>query len=61
MSFGHILLEEYFMITTRYIKNINTRMRVRFGNRIFVIKKIINSFQLNHLLKILAIEITEQS
>lgn len=61
MSFGHILSEEYFIITTRYLKNINTRMRVKFGDRIFAIKKIVNPFQLNHLLKILAVEVTEQS
>ncbi len=59
IDFGHLVKEEYFLITTRYLEIINNNMRIRFGNRIFVIKRIINPYQLNHILKILSQEITE--
>ncbi len=59
VSFGHIMAEEYFIITCRYIKNMNCRMRISFGDRIFTIKRIINPYELNHFLKFLVLEITE--
>ncbi|MDX1924422.1 MAG: head-tail adaptor protein [Rickettsiaceae bacterium] len=57
IKFGHLLQEEYFLITTRYVKTINDQMRIRFRDRTFIIRKIINPYQLNHILKIVAQEI----
>jgi head-tail adaptor len=60
ISFGHLLTEEYFLITTRYLRNLNSSMRIRFNDRIFAIKRIINPYELNHILKIIAQELTEE-
>ena len=42
INFGHLTKEEYFIITVRYLRLINQDMRIRFKNRIFAIKRIIN-------------------
>ncbi len=60
INFGHVMSEEYYLFTTRYIETINYKMRLKFGNRIFVIKRIINPYEFNHLLKIIVLEITEK-
>ena len=60
INFGHIMSEEYYIITFRYVENINYKMRIKFGNRIFLIKKIINPYEQNRYLKVIALEITEK-
>lgn len=60
ISFGHLLSEEYFIITCRFIQNIHRKMRIKFGERYFAIKRIINLYELNHIVKIIALEITEE-
>jgi head-tail adaptor len=59
INFGHLLSEEYFIITTRYLRNLNNLMRIRFNQRVFAIKRIINPYELNHVLKIIVHEVTE--
>ncbi|MDX1917247.1 MAG: head-tail adaptor protein [Rickettsiaceae bacterium] len=59
INFGHLAREEYFVITLRYLPIIHKSMRIRFRNRLFTIKRIINPSELNHILKIIAQEITE--
>ncbi len=60
LNFGHVMFEEYYLLTTRYTPHINYKMRIRFGRRIFIIKRIINPYEINQLLKIIVLEITEK-
>lgn len=60
INFGHLMSEEYFIITMRFLKNISSKMRIKFGDRLFAIKRIVNPYQLNNILKIIALEITEK-
>ncbi|MDX2050660.1 MAG: hypothetical protein SFT93_05795 [Rickettsiaceae bacterium] len=57
INFGHLLNEEYFVFTTRFINNLSSKIHIRFNNRIFMIRKIISPYQLNHIMKIIAQEI----
>lgn len=61
ISFGHLLVEEYFIITIRYLECVKATMRIAFRNKIFAIKRIVNPYSLNHVLKIIALEITESA
>ncbi len=57
MNFGHILSEEYYLFTTRFNKDINNKMRIKFGNKLYEIKRVINEKIRNKTLKIIALQI----
>lgn len=57
-SFGHLVTEAYFMFKIRFTDKINIKMRIKFGDRIFDIKRIINDKENSIILKIIAFEIT---
>ncbi len=57
LSFGHIMTEGYYLFKTRFIKNVNTNMRILFKKRYFEIKRIINILEQNKFLHIIGLEI----
>lgn len=56
-SFGLIVTEAFYMFKIRFSKSINTKMRIKFNERIFEIKRIINPGEENILLHIITLEI----
>jgi SPP1 family predicted phage head-tail adaptor len=57
MAFGNIITEKYFVFTLRFIKNIDPKMRIKFDNRIFEIKRIIDQDERGRVLTIITLEI----
>lgn len=56
-SFGHLITEEYFLFKTRGSLEINNKMRIKFKNRLFDIKRVIDIDQNERFLQIIALEI----
>jgi SPP1 family predicted phage head-tail adaptor len=56
-SFGHIVTENFFMFKIRYLPDLNTKLRIRFDERIFEIKRIINLNEKNIFLQIIGLEL----
>lgn len=48
--------QPYFMFIMRYDKNINNKLRIKYKERIFTIKRVVNIDEASKFLKILAIE-----
>lgn len=57
ISFGSVISEKYFLFSMRFIKDINCSMRIRFNDRIFEIKRIIDKDERGRILTIVALEI----
>ncbi|MFK7974216.1 MAG: head-tail adaptor protein [Rickettsiaceae bacterium] len=57
INFGNIISEEYFIFCTRLIKGLNKSMRIKFQDRMFEIRRIINDDTHKNMLKIIALEI----
>lgn len=57
-GFGHIVTDGYFIFQTRGSLKITTKMRIKFKNRIFDIKRVIDVEEAGRWLKIIALEIT---
>ncbi|WP_375327107.1 head-tail adaptor protein [Candidatus Tisiphia endosymbiont of Nemotelus uliginosus] len=57
LSFGHVMTEGYYIFKIRFIKNINTNMRILFKERYFEIKRIINVVEQNKFLNVIGLEI----
>lgn len=57
LSFGDVLSEEYYIFHIRYLEEIDSCMRIKFGEKIFEIKRIINKNFSNKILSIIALEI----
>ena len=57
MQFGNVITEEYFLFTTRFIKDINKTMRISFHNQIFEIKRIIDEDSKGRMLGIVALKV----
>ncbi|MGV2432261.1 MAG UNVERIFIED_CONTAM: phage head closure protein [Rickettsiaceae bacterium] len=55
-SFGHIVTEAYFMFKIRYSLEVTDKMRIKFNDRIFEIKRIINIGEGNRVLQIITLE-----
>ena len=56
LNFGSLITEDIFMFRLRFIKNIHSKMRIKFKNRIFEIKRIIDQSEQNRILQIIALE-----
>ena len=56
-DFGHIITANFISITIRYDNLINAKMRIRFKDKEFEIKKIVEDFDNQKFLKIIALEI----
>lgn len=56
-SFGHIVTEGYFMFKIRALHGITSKMRIKFHDRLFEIKRIIDIEEKNFVLKIIALEV----
>jgi SPP1 family predicted phage head-tail adaptor len=56
-SFGHIVTENFFMFRIRYLPKLNCKLRIKFNDRIFEIKRIINLREKNEILQIIALEL----
>lgn len=56
-SFGHVVTEGYFMFKIRALEGVHNKMRIRFKERIFEIKRIIDLEENGRLLQIIALEI----
>lgn len=58
-SFGQLSTENYFVFKIRYKSEVSNNMRLAYKNRIFEIKRIINPYERDKVLQIIALEITE--
>lgn len=56
-SFGHVVTEGYFMFRIRALLGITSKMRIRFYDRLFEIKRIIDVDERGRMLKIIALEV----
>ena len=57
MQFGNVITEEYFLFTTRFIKDLDKTMRISFHNQIFEIKRIIDEDSKGRMLGIVALKV----
>ena len=57
MQFGNVITEEYFLFTTRFIKDIDKTVRISFHNQIFEIKRIIDEDSKGRMLGIVALKV----
>lgn len=57
ISFGNVIAEEYFLFNIRFVPGIHSNMRIKFREKIFEIKRIINEQERNRVLSIIALEI----
>jgi len=57
MQFGNVITEEYFLFTTRFIKDLDKTMRISFHNQIFEIKRIIDEDSKGRMLGIAALKV----
>jgi SPP1 family predicted phage head-tail adaptor len=56
-NFGHVITEAYFLFKIRYQSEITNKMRIKFKERIFEIKRIINVAEKNRLMNLISLEI----
>lgn len=56
-SFGHVVTEGYFMFKIRALLGVTSKMRIRFHERLFEIKRIIDVDERGRILKIIALEV----
>ncbi|MBP7190057.1 MAG: head-tail adaptor protein [Rickettsiaceae bacterium] len=59
-AFGNIVTDGYFVFQTRGSIKVSTKMRIKFKNRIFDIKRVIDVEEAGRWLKIIALEIERQ-
>lgn len=57
LNFSHVITESLFLLRTRFIKNLHTKMRIIFKDRVFEIKRIVNLAEQDRILQIIALEI----
>jgi len=57
ISFGNVITEGYFFFRTRFIKKIHREMRIKFHDRIFEIKRLVDEEERGKMLSIVALEI----
>ncbi|MDG1436317.1 MAG: head-tail adaptor protein [Rickettsiaceae bacterium] len=57
VDFGNMITEEYFIFRTRFIKGIHRQMRIKFHERIFEIKRIIDEDERGKSLNIIGLEV----
>lgn len=56
-DFGHVVTEGYFIFKIRSLKDVSLAMRIKFENRCFQIKRIIDLHESKQVMKIIALEI----
>ncbi len=56
-SFGNIVTEAFFMFKIRFTEAVNTKMRIKFRNRLFEIKRIINVGEKSKIMQIIGLEL----
>ncbi len=56
-SFGHVVTEGYFMFRIRALPGVTSKMRIKFHDRLFEIKRIIDIDERGRILKIIALEV----
>ncbi len=54
-NFGSSIAESYFLFRIRFIVDISNKMRIKFNNKIFSIKKIVNVEEKNKILDIISL------
>ena len=57
LDFGHLISEEYYIFTIRFIDHMHIAMRIKMDDKEFSIKRIINIDHKSRLLKIIALTI----
>ncbi|NRB10791.1 MAG: phage head closure protein [Rickettsiaceae bacterium] len=57
LNFSHLISENYFCFTMRYLQAVNQNLRIEFNDRIFSIKRIINEKERNQILKLICLEL----
>ena len=51
-----LITNDPYLFIIRYIEGLNSQMRILYGDRLFNIKRIVNPYEKNHILKIIAQE-----
>lgn len=57
LNFNHVIIKDLYLFRMRFINSINNQMRIEFKNNIFKIKRIINIYEKNRWLQIIALKI----
>lgn len=57
LNFGHVITEGYYLFKIRFIKDIDTNLRISFKNKNFEVKRVINLKEQDRVLQIIAMEI----
>jgi len=57
IDFGNVITEAFFIFRTRFTKDIKPSMRIKFRNRVFEIKRVINIDEKDRALNIIGLEI----
>ena len=57
INFGDVISEEYYLFRIRFTEQVTSDMRIKFNDKIFEIKRIINKNFANKILLIIALEI----
>lgn len=55
--FSDLLEANYYIFEVRFLRILNTKMRIKFDNRIFTIKKIIRDYKHRNFMKMITLEI----
>ncbi len=56
-DFGHVVTEGFFMFKIRALQGISNKMRIKFKERLFEIKRIVDIAEQGRMLQIIALEI----
>lgn len=59
LQFGHVISEDYYLFKIRYTENLDINMRIKFKDRIFEIKRILNIRERCKMLHIIALQIRD--
>ena len=57
INFGNVVSEEYFSFRIRYVKDINSDMRIKFRQKLYGIKRILDADARGRVLNIIGLEI----
>ena len=57
LQFGHVISEDYYLFKIRYLDGLDINMRVKFKDRMFEIKRILNIKERSKILHIIALQI----
>lgn len=56
-NFFDLLEANYYIFEIRFVQALNNKMRIKFDNRIFSIKKIIRDYKYKNFMKMIALEV----